>query len=379
VLRASDARFTRGNRIELFRTGEDGLRAMLACLRGAQDRIHFESYIFRTDDTGREFLDVMTEKARRGVEVRLLYDAIGSRDIDPWQLEPLREAGADVTVFNPLGRIYPRWAPRTRDHRKILVVDGEVAFTGGLNIGDEYRMGPMLAEGRRVPWRDAHLRCEGPVVQLLEAVFLESWFRADGPDRPWTDLGSAVPARGGETSVGLVADGPTYHRRRMRDLFVEALERTNHTARIATPYFTPGSRLRQALCAAAERGVSVEILLAGYTDHPIMRWAARARVPALLRAGVRVFECEHAMMHAKLAVLDDSLGIVGTSNLDRQSLRHSYEVNLVVEGGGVPEQLASMIGEDLEGALELTPALLERRSLPERWRDRLAAMLMSRI
>ncbi len=378
LLRAADVRFTSGNSLELYRDGASGLRAMLDAIESAAARIHLETYILRTDATGRRFIDALAERARAGVEVRVLYDAVGSRGLDPGPIAELRAAGADVTAFNPLRRFYPHWAPRRRDHRKILVIDGALAFTGGLNIGDEYALGTQYGGGAPLPWRDAHVRLEGPAVRLLEAVFLESWFRADGPDRPWADLDESRPPATGETSVGVVPDGPTYHRRRMRDLLVEALGRAQFCARFATPYFVPGAPMRQALVSAARRGVVIEILVAGYSDHPFLRWAARGRIADLIQAGVRIYEYERSMMHAKVAVFDDGWAVLGTSNLDRQSLQHSYEVNLVVEGGGVPEALSEMIRSDVADAEALTSATLGGRSLLERARDRLAAFFASR-
>lgn len=348
---------------------------MLAAIAGAKTRVHLETYLLRADETGRRFLDAMAERSRAGVEVRLLYDAIGSLGLNTVDLDGLRAAGADVVVFNPIVRFYPRWAPRRRDHRKILIVDGEIAFTGGLNIGDEYSEGVEMEAGRE-PWRDAHVRITGPAVVMLEAVFLESWFRADGPDRPWTSALDLPPVQTGGETVGVLADGPSYHRRRTRDLLIEVLGRTRRTARFATPYLIPGRALRTALTAAAARGVAVEILMAGYIDHPIVRRASFAKLSELVSKGVRVFEYERSMMHAKVAVFDDDWAILGTSNLDRQSLQHSYEVNLIIEGGELPGRLSSMLSEDIEAAREVTEARLAERAWWVRLRDRVAAALL---
>jgi cardiolipin synthase len=184
---------------------------------------------------------------------------------------------------------------------------------------------------------------------------------------------------GGEESVGVLADGPTYHRRRLRDLLIGALGRSEHSARFVTPYFIPGRKLRDALGAAAARGVRVEILIAGYSDHPITRWAAHALLPELLERGVRVYEFDRSMMHAKFAVFDESWAVLGTSNLDRQSLEHSYEVNLVVEGGKLPANLANLLDADATNSLSVTALDLKRRSWAHRVRDRLAAAILRRI
>jgi cardiolipin synthase len=379
LLRDADVQFTSGNLVEVYRDGRSGLDAMLAAIQAAKHRVHLESYIFRADETGQRFLRAMADRARAGAEVRLLFDGVGSLGLAPGALAELTAAGGDAVAFNPLGRIWPRWAPRRRDHRKILVVDGEVGFMGGLNVGDEYYYGSPAGGGRRVPWRDAHLRIQGPAVAWLEAVFLESWFRADAPDHPALLLPAAPAAAPGSQVLGLLPDGPTYHRRRMRELLIRALARARQRARLVTPYFVPDSRLRRALAAAAERGVQVDVLIAGWSDHAALRWAARARLPELLAKGVRVHEFETAMLHAKLAVFDDRWAVVGSSNLDRQSLEHSYELNLLVEGGELPRELARLVDEDLAAARQITPELLASRSWWTRLRDRVVASLLLRL
>jgi len=378
-LRAGDLHFTEGNRIELFQDGQSGLASMLEAIETAARRIHLETYILRGDETGGRFLEALTERARAGVEVRLLYDGVGSLGLDASALAGLRAAGGDTVAFNPLGRLYPRWAPRRRDHRKVLVVDGRIGFTGGLNVGDEYAHGTRYGGDVRMPWRDAHVRIEGPAVQRLDAVFLEGWFRADGPDLPWDGgILPPAPAAGGEIA-GVLPDGPTYRRRRMRDLMVSGLERATRRVRIVTPYFLPGPKLRAALTAAAARGVSVEVLIAGVIDHPMVRWASYAMLPDLVAHGVHIYEYDRAMMHAKAAVFDDDVAVVGTSNLDRQSLRHSYEVNLVVLGRGLPVSLSNMLEQDIGEARPLTEADAGSRFSFRRLRSRLAAFVMSRL
>ncbi|MGH0036959.1 MAG: phospholipase D-like domain-containing protein [Myxococcota bacterium] len=343
---------------------------MLEAASGARRRIHLETYILRSDATGRRFLGVLAERASRGVEVRLLYDAFGSLGIDELALEPLRRAGADVVAFNPLRRLYPRWAPRRRDHRKILTVDGEVAFAGGLNIGDEYwgRSG----EG----WRDTQIRIEGPAVRDLDAVFLESWFRADGPHLAWHDVLGSPPDESGDVRCAVVPDGPAYRRRRMRELVIAGLRAATEEVRLASPYFAPGRRVLRSLSEAADRGVGVDLVWAGRTDHPVLRRAARAFLPRLLPSGVRVFEYHAAIMHAKVALFDQRWAIVGSSNLDRQSFEHSYEVNVVLEGGDVAERIAEAFERDLALSQRVDAAALARRGLLERLLDRLSAVVL---
>jgi cardiolipin synthase len=368
--------FTSGNRLEIFEDGAGGLAAMLAAIQGARRRIHLETYILRTDATGRRFLAALEERARAGVTVRLLFDAFGSIGLDLTALAELTRAGGDVIAFNPLGRLYPRWLPRRRDHRKILVVDGEVGFVGGLNIGDEYDKG--AADGRDA-WRDTHVRVEGPAVTDLEGVFLESWFRADGPDLPWRELlGARLPARGDERCA-VVADGPSYRRRVVRDLLVAGLNAAEESARLTSPYFAPDHAVLHALLDASRRGVAVTLLLAGRSDHPILRRAARSLLPKLIAGGVRVYEYAPSMLHAKCSVVDGGWSIVGTSNLDRQSFEHSYEVNLVVEGPQTASALGASFARDLACSTEIDESVLAGRNPVERLFDWFASWVLRAI
>ena len=375
-MRDRSLRFTEGNRVELYETGRDGLAAMLEAIGAARLRIHLETYILRADETGRSFLAKLAERARAGVEVRLLYDGFGSFGLDERELDALRAAGGDVVAFNPLARVWPRFAPRRRDHRKILVVDGAVAFTGGLNIGDEYVHG-LSGVGGGGSWRDAHVRVEGPCVRDLEAVFLESWFRADGPALAWHALLEGERPRAGDVRCAVLSDGPAHRRRRTRDLLVSALRGARDEVRLVSPYFAPGRNVLEVIAEASARGVRVSLLLAGdRTDHPSLRRAARAVLPKLLEAGVGVHEYDAEMMHAKLACFDQSWGIVGSSNLDRQSFEHSYEVNLVLDDPGVAKRLREQIDADISRARAVDLDALSRRGIFERLVDRVAAILL---
>jgi len=372
-LRARELRFTTGNRVEIFDYGKAGLAAMLEAIGQAQSRVHLETYILRSDGTGRSFFAVLAERARSGVDVRLLYDAFGSLALDERALDDLRAAGAEVVAFNPLRRFYPHWFPRRRDHRKLLIVDGRVGFIGGLNIGDEYDAGP---DDGAAGWRDTHFKVEGPVVRDLEAVFLESWFRADAPDLPWGYLLDARTEQSGDVRCAVVADGPVYRRRVTRDLLVMGLESARAAVCLTSPYFAPDRRVLRALMMAGERGIRVGLLLAGKSDHPVLRRAAHILLPRLLGAGVSVWEHERSMLHAKTAVFDDRWAVVGTSNLDRQSFQHSYEVNLVIEGGEIPRRLKDSFERDLTHSRRIDQGVLASRSVFELFLDRVSALVL---
>lgn len=361
--------FQPGHRVSLFDRGGEAIDAMMEAIEGAEVHVHLETYLLRDDRTGLRVLDALEVRARQGVDVRVIVDAVGSRELDGSALAGLRGAGGEVVVFNPPSRWLWRFRPRQRDHRKLLIVDGRVAFLGGLNIGDEY-----VADGSRGPaWRDAHARVEGPSVAELQTLFLENWFRSGGASFDWRSLVIVEPEVGGHCSVAIIPDGPMYRRRRMRDFFLDELQRAQSRVLLVSPYFVPGPRVLSAIEDASDRGVLVELLLAGHTDHPILRRAARMTIPRLLRRGVRVYEDPVRMMHAKLAVFDDHLAIIGTSNLDRQSLDHSYEVNAVFDDPEVVLWIQEHYGTDVFDVRPIDSEVLARDSVLARWIDRLAA------
>jgi len=342
---------------------------MLEAIDGASHTIHLETYILRADETGRRVISRLEARAAAGVSVRLIFDSVGSHGLDRRALAGLERAGARIVEFNPPSQWLWRFRPRQRDHRKILLVDGRVGFLGGLNIGDEY-----VAEDAEGPtWRDAHIRLEGPALTELQALFVENWFRCGGESFEWRSLLAPEGAARGDRSVAILADGPMYRRRRMRSFFLDELRRAKTHVLLVSPYFAPGPKVLDALAEASDRGVCVELLLAGYSDHPILRRAVRVFIPRLISRGVRVFEDPRRMMHAKLAVFDDSLAVVGTSNLDRQSLVHSCEVNAVIEGDETAKWILDHFGTNVLDVRPIDRAFLERRSLLTRWIDRAAA------
>ena len=350
---------------------------MLDAIRSARRFVHLEVYTFRGDHVGHRFRDRLIDRARAGVDVRVVIDALGSHELDPSFFEPLLESGGRVQVFNPLRRLHPVWAPRRRDHRKLLVVDGAVAFTGGLNVGDEYDAPPTPSDTSE-GWRDTALRVRGPLVRDLGAVFLESWFRAGGEDLAWPSF-LDEPDDDGTVRGASLPDGPVYRRRATRDLLVDALDAATRSARLTSPYFIPDARVLRALEAAASRGVEVSVLVAGASDHPIIRRATRAMAPRLNESGVTILEYRPAMLHAKSAVFDGRLVVVGTSNLDRQSLHHNYEINVVLDDARVGAVFDALFERDCRLATILDDPSLSALPRWTRLVDRLALAVIDAV
>ncbi|MCG8590104.1 MAG: phospholipase D-like domain-containing protein [Proteobacteria bacterium] len=373
LARRQGLRFVGGNSVHVYGSGRAGLEAMRRAIETATHQIHLEVYLWRDDDTGYAFRELLLAKARAGVRVRILFDGIGSLGTPPAFFAPLRRAGSEVVVFHPPHRLWHR-SLRHRDHRKLLVVDGRMAFLGGLNIGDEYAA-PDVAGGAP-GWRDTHLQVEGPVVRRLEAVFLQGWFRAGGPNLPWGELVGITPAPVGSVPCAVLVDGPSAPRRRVRELLADALARATERVAIVTPYFAPGRELMDGLSLAARRGVRVELLLAARSDHPILRRASLRLLPRLLAAGVRIHEYEPSPLHAKVALFDDELVVIGSSNLDRQSLELSEELNLALADATLCRELRDRFGRDLSLSRRVDAASLERRGPVQRLVDWLAGLLL---
>lgn len=359
-----------GNRVDVFVAGQAAYDAMEAAIRSARHHVHFMSYIYRTDATGQRFRDLLVEKAREGVQVRLLLDGVGSIAVRSSFVRPLVEAGGHFAEFMPVLRFRPRWRPNLRNHRKILVVDGRLGFAGGLNVGDEYAdRDPEV--GR---WRDTHLRLEGPAVRRLQEVFLEDWYYATDDDVAAPEHFPATPARGPEL-VQVVDSGPDRSHSPIQAIVFSAVNRATRRVWVTTAYFVPDPPLLLALKTAAWRGVDVRVLVPGRSDLPLVQLAGRAYYAELLEAGVRIFEYQRAILHAKTLVVDGCWSTIGSANMDIRSFELNYEVNVQVAGTTFAERLESVFRRDVASAHELTLADVRARPRPVRMAESLARVL----
>ena len=359
-----------GNRIEVFTRGVDAFASMQAAVLAAGREIVLESYIFKDDSTGRLFLEEAAAAARRGVSVRVMADAAGSLGTRARFWHEMESHGIEVRLFNPLFRRF-WWFQPFRDHRKIVVVDRRTAFTGGMNIGEEYGS-PRTRPGQ--VWRDTHVRVEGPAAWEMAVVFAEAWTRAGG--RPFdieplpaeeavapgarTLVLDSRPGRGAAGSAAVLA------------AIVGAARRT---VWITNAYFAPGRIGVEVLGEAAGRGVDVRLLLPGWTDVPLLRHAAHGYYSDLLARGVRIFEYGGKVLHAKSLVADGYASVVGSTNLDFRSFVFNAECNLVVLGHETGARMEEIFREDLESSREILPSDWRRRRVPHRLGDRLARCL----
>lgn len=334
----------------LYSDGDACADALVAAIGQARSHVHAEYYIFAADRTGTRLRDALVERARAGVQVRLLVDAAGSAALPARFLAPLVDAGGQVQRFNPLllGRLR-RPVPNFRTHRKIVVCDGTVGFTGGMNACDD---ASAAARGPQA-WRDTHLRLEGSAVHGLQLTFLENWSFAVRPDAPVSrellrqrrEL--FPPAEPGRHLVQVVSSGPDHTPFAVHALYFAAIAGARRRVWLTTPYFVPDEALFAALQSAAWRGVDVQLVVPSATDSALVDAAGWTYHDELLDAGVRIHLYGPPMVHAKTCVVDDELAIVGTANLDNRSFRLNFELVAALHDAEAAAQLARLFEADL--------------------------------
>lgn len=339
--------------VELLSGGARAFDRIFEAVRAAKDHIHLEYYIFEPDLIGTALRDLLVQKAGEGVTVRLLVDALGSKRLGGKFLGPLEDAGAHVAFFHDT-RIGRRLRPVTnyRTHRKIVVCDGAVGFTGGVNITDEEDM-----RTRKDAYHDVHLRIEGSAVRWLQTTFLEDWAYTTG-EHP-SDKNRALPhllpqllpdMQAGDIPVQIITSGPDTTLEPIHRMHVAAINASTHRAWLTTPYFVPGEPALMALTSAALRGVDVRLLVPRRSDSLIVSAAARSYYDELIASGVKVWEYKARMLHSKTLVVDDNCAMAGTANFDNRSFRLNFEVMAVVYGPELAGPLAAQFETDLRSA-----------------------------
>ncbi|HVE82142.1 MAG TPA: phospholipase D-like domain-containing protein [Myxococcales bacterium] len=348
-----------GNRCALLHDGAEAFPAMLEAIRGARRTVRLCTYMFYDDAVGRLFGRALAEVARRGVDVQVLYDAVGNWMVPGRFYQGLRDEGVDVRPFKPLSFRW-LWSFIRRDHRKLLAVDGEVAFVGGLNVAAQW-----APKGEGGGWRDDVLRVEGPAARALERSFQASWRFHFGRCRRYRRLRALLARRAARRVPGLdeAALMVLSNRRSIHRAYLHAIQRARRSVRIAAAYFVPDRRLVRALEEAASRGVEVELLLNGKSDHPLVQLCARAFYQRLLGAGIRIYEWCGANLHCKTAVVDGVWGTIGSFNLERTSLWLNHEVNVVFADAGLGQALERRFAQDAGACRRVDPAQWPRRPL----------------
>lgn len=338
----SVTRWRVGCAVDVLRDGGETYPAMLAAIASAKRTILLEVYILAADRTGERFRDALVERARAGVTVRLIYDAIGSFGLSGGFVTSLRDAGITVIDYNPIAPWRRRFNLSHRDHRKILVVDDEVAFTGGLNIANDYA---ATADGG-VGWHDLHCRARGPIVLDLARTFRRTWLRAGGDLYPAPRRASTAPGAGGPCFARLLENTKRRQRASIRRAYLHVIRTARTTVAIHNAYFLPDRGLRRAMRRAARRGVDVRVIVPGHSDIRMIQWAGLYVYARLARWGVKVLRWRGAMMHAKTAVVDTIWSTIGTYNFDAMSRFNNLEVTVEILDAGVAGALMREFDDD---------------------------------
>jgi cardiolipin synthase len=362
-----------GNRITSLVNGEQIYAAMINAIRTAQTNITFETFVFR-DGVGAMFVEELANAARRGVQVHMLLDWLGSRTMEGSLLAAARSAGCDLQIYHPpswyhLGRL------NNRTHRKLLIVDGKLGFTGGVGMGIEWKDGLKGLP----PWRETHFKAEGPVVAQMQAVFVDNWIKATGRVLHGAEYFPRL-ANCGEMEAQMFGSSPVGGSESMHLMVLLALTAAKTSIDIENAYFVPDKLTVEALCSAARRGVRIRIVVPGrHTDARIGRWAAQGLYGALLEAGIHIFEYQPTMMHCKVLVIDGLWSSVGSSNFDDRSFRLNDEANLNVFSEDLAREQVKLIDADIAKSRRMVLNKWRHRKFGRRINERLALLLRSQL
>ena len=350
MLNNSKALLSENNKVSVLNNGSETFTAIIEALNQAKDHIHLEYYIIEDDDLGNRIKNILIKKAREGVKVRLIYDDVGSWNLNDLFIKPLTDEGVEVYGFMPVK--FPRFTSKInyRNHRKIIVVDGTIGFVGGLNIADRYLYGePMLGF-----WRDTHLRIEGDAVKGLQTVFLIDWhFVSKQHIRDYNRYFPTVPQLN-TCFVQIIASGPDSDWASIMHAYFAAVATAKKYIYISTPYFVPNESILTAMKTTAMSGVDVRMILPDYSDSHLVLWSTKSYISELLEAGIKIYLYQYGFIHSKLFIVDDILSSVGTANLDVRSLDQNFEVNAIVYNELTARELKKYFIDDLTECKRIT-------------------------
>lgn len=367
-----------GNKVTLLFDGPQTMEQMLKAIAAATNHINLETYIFDQDEMGLKFADMLIEKQRQGIAVSIMYDSVGTLNVPQEFFERMRSAGVKLVAFNPVNPAKVRgdsWRLNNRDHRKVLIVDGKVAFTGGVNISDTYAKSSLFRSRSRhrataeseVGWRDTHVMVEGPAVAAFQWMFIRAWTRQDADDLPDARFFPPLPPAG-DKLVRVIASEPGSDFE-IYKAYILAMQQAKKSIYLTSAYFVPDHQTIAALTGAAKRGVDVKLVLPGVSDSSLVFHASHAFYDELLQGGVRIYQLKLSVLHAKTAVIDGNWSTVGSTNIDMRSFMHNSELNLVVLGEAFGDDMENAFAEDLRDSVEITQQQWRQRPLGDRIKE----------
>jgi cardiolipin synthase len=363
-----------GNRIENLENGAEIFPAMLAAVKGAKQTISFETYIYWSGAVGKQFAEALEERARAGVKVHVLIDWVGSQKMEDSLVDEMKAAGIEVQLYHPL-HWYNLGRMNNRTHRKLLVVDGRVGFTGGVGIADQWDGHAQDPDH----WRDSHYRLEGPAVLQMQAAFLDNWIKTTGKVLQGVEYFPPVPPAGDQMAQ-VFTSSPSGGGDSMALMYLLSITAAEKTIDLSASYFVPDELTRRALRAALERGVKVRIIVPGrHIDAQVVRQASRADWGTLLQAGAEMYEFAPTMFHCKMMLVDSKLASVGSTNFDSRSFRLNDEANLNVYDHAFAEKLEDVFEADLKRSKRITYEAWKHRPLRQKITERFSSLLSSQL
>lgn len=369
-LKNDDAIYTQDNKVDIFVDGTEKFNALIQDLEKAEDHIHLLYYIVRHDDLGTRIADVLTKKAREGVEVRFLYDDMGSRRLGKKYIKRLKSAGVQVDVFFPPRIPKINFKINFRNHRKLAIIDAKIGYIGGFNIGDEY----LGKDNKFGYWRDTHLRVTGSAVRNMQTRFILDWNQASRNDILYEDRFYASESAG-DVGIQIVSSGPDSDWEQIKYGYIKMISSAKEYIYIQTPYFIPDESLMDALRIAVLSGVKIKIMIPNKPDHPFVYWATLSYIGDLLNAGAEIYIYQNGFLHAKTIVVDGKLSSVGTANIDVRSFQLNFEVNAFLYDKLIAESLVQAFEYDISLSTQMTKRLYQQRSIGIRFKESISRLL----
>ncbi|WP_285574404.1 cardiolipin synthase [Geothrix limicola] len=368
-----------GNKVTLLFDGPSTISAMMAAVSRAKDTINLETYLFDQDPLGLKFADLLIEKQGAGVQVNIIYDCVGTMGTPQTFFDRMQAAGIRLLPYHPVSPLshLGRWRINNRDHRKILVVDGQLAFAGGVNITAAYtRSSPFRSHRKPMPgagWRDTHLQIEGPAVAALQWMFLDNWASGHEGDLSARDYFPPLTVQGDKV-VRVLRSQPGSNHEIFKAYFL-AIQGATKTIHITAAYFIPDAQILGALLDAAKRGVDVKLILPSVSDGWLTSQAAHSFYAQMLEGGVHIYELKASVLHAKTAVIDGCWSTIGSTNMDTRSFLHNKEVNVVVMGDAFGSEMESAFQEDLKDSHQIDAVIWNQRTFGQRFKEWLARLV----
>ncbi len=360
-----DIVYTKNNHVEVYSHAREKFKALFKAIKEAKHHIHVCYYIIRNDRLGRALVNLLSKKAKEGVEVKLIYDSLGCRRLPQNFFAPLLSAGGTVTNFYPsLINI------NYRNHRKIVVIDGKMGFTGGANVGMEY-----LRKGEGYSWRDTHIKVTGEAAKSLQVRFLLDWLFAAEEDLFHDSAYFPSALKAGNTGMQIVTSGPDSRYEEIKVFLLKMVYSAKKSIYIQTPYFIPDESFFEALHIAIRSGVDVKIIIPDRPDHPFVFWANRSYLDLMLQEGARGYIYKKGFLHSKVVIVDDKIASVGTANIDVRSFKLNFEINAFIYDRHIAYKLTRDFYNDLMDSQEITREVFEKRGIPSRFKESISRLL----